>query len=471
MAAILLFGCNLRDDGLSNGEPDAGLEDTDLADTDGPDRDTGEPDTGEPDTGEPDTGEPDPCGGCGPDEVCVGESCVCTAPSCEGVECGEIANSCATASCGGCEDSGLFCIENHCVSCSPEASPFGAGDGSELAPYQVCSWEHWMNFAERADDQMFFELHADLENPGGVMEPIQRLRGSLDGRGHSLTGIEIDGDSESQGLFRWVRNARIEDLILISPRVTSAQGKVGALAGEMNDSLVRNVHVVNGQIVAGWYRSGGLIGEAFGSEIYDSSADVEISGHRDVGGLVGRTDSVIRRSWATGTITNDNDRSGGLVGIVVGGGTIEESWADATVSGEDMVGGLAGEVRVSDVSDAYALGTATGASQVGGVVGFLSRQPCNTPGISNLRRAYGFGLASGSGLVGGLVGDRNSPGNCPTSTIEASFFNSSTGSPDNGLGTPLSADEFGSPQSFPTWDFGEVWIMESDSSRPRLHWE
>ncbi|MDH1701931.1 YDG domain-containing protein [Comamonas terrigena] len=135
--------------------------------------------------------------------------------------------------------------------------------------------------------------------------------GSLDGRGHTISGLGIDRSaSDNIGLFG----------------VTSA------------GSVIRNL---------------GL-------------ADVNIKGGSNVGGLAGSSKSTISNSYVTGSITGTVVRTGGMVGA--NQGSISNAYTTARVTGNSLVGGLAGYNQGS-IINTYANGTVSGTGSLGGLVG------------------------------------------------------------------------------------------------------
>ena len=97
------------------------------------------------------------------------------------------------------------------------------------------------------------------------------------------------------------------------------------------------------------------------------------------------------------------DNVGGLVGS--GSGTINNSYAIGTVNGTINVGGLVGDFNASKmISNSYAIVTVTGTNNVGGLVGN------NTNGTISNSYATGTVTAAteGTNRAGGLVGNNNS---------------------------------------------------------------
>ena len=157
-------------------------------------------------------------------------------------------------------------------------------------------------------------------------------------------------------------------------------------------------------------------------------------GFRYIGGLVGRSEGSITASYATGDADGgdgDNDRVGGLVGLLRRMGSITASYATGAVDGGkghfDQVGGLVGRQEAAPITASYATGVVDGgkgrgADAVGGLVGALSG--------GSITASYATGATDGSGgdrdTVGGLVGYQEGG-----SSITASY---ATGAADGGDG-------------------------------------
>ena len=102
------------------------------------------------------------------------------------------------------------------------------------------------------------------------------------------------------------------------------------------------------------------------------------SGSNHIGGLVGHNEQeTIRNSYATGTVSGSGSDIGGLVGFN-NTATIENSYATGDVKGSDSssnVGGLVGQndgttFTDSEIKNSYATGSVSGSgSSVGGLVG------------------------------------------------------------------------------------------------------
>ena len=137
-----------------------------------------------------------------------------------------------------------------------------------------------------------------------------------------------------------------------------------------------------------------------------SYATGTVTGHREVGGLVGWNTGTISTSHATSDVTGTETtfRStgiGGLVGLNEGG--ISASHATGKVTGSERsgeytgesTGGLVGSNQGGTIGASYATGTVRGENHIGGLVGWSS-------GI--IRTSYATGSVTGQQKVGGLMG-------------------------------------------------------------------
>ena len=163
-------------------------------------------------------------------------------------------------------------------------------------------------------------------------------------------------------------------------------------------------------------------------EIHHLTLDgVKVTGNAYVGGLVGWTNSRVRRGAVEGSVTGNADAVGGLVGHSEG--VIHESYTSGSVSGANAVGGLVGHSKGA-IKVAYSQSSvsATGSQGVaGGLVGINE---------SSILGAYASGAVTGAGIVGGLVGSNGKTGGRDGS-IEASYSSGAVtatgGSPAGGL--------------------------------------
>jgi len=191
--------------------------------------------------------------------------------------------------------------------------------------------------------------------------------------------------------------------------VNGGSGPAGLFGA--SDGTIRDVGLVGGA-VSGGQQVGALVGlleisttgvSSQGS-IANSFATASVSGTNNVGGLVGEVyeAGAISNSYATGSVTSTGTTGnvGGLVGDLEYS-SITNSYATGAVSAAQAseVGGLVGNVHNSGtVSNSYATGDVSGSSGVGGLVGFIDIS-------SYITNTYATGSVTGNGEdLGGLVG-------------------------------------------------------------------
>lgn len=142
-----------------------------------------------------------------------------------------------------------------------------------------------------------------------------------------------------------------------STLITSAAGNVGGLVGVVSSDHAVSIEesYFGGIIDATGDFVGGLIASSDGSSVIENSyADAELSGDQYVGGLLGAGVADISNSFAFGTITSSGTALGGIAGSI-SGGTIEDSFAAVSVPANQptTIGGLAGAISDMTIENAY----------------------------------------------------------------------------------------------------------------------
>ena len=299
---------------------------------------------------------------------------------------------------------------------SDSTDPDMSGTGEEEDPYVIMNSDHLQNISNAPGKYYVLGDNIDASdtsnwNGGDGFDPVGNdtdpFTGTLDGDGYFIHGLTIDRDQNSVGLFNTTYEATIQN-IGIEETDIDAENRVGGVAGSLENSRIENSYVTGD--IDGDDNVGGLVGEQSDSTVENSYTRGNVIGSSDfsirVGGLVGGsdgTDSSIRNSHSTATVnvTNGIGESGGLVGLLGGQVTVENSYATGDVEGDINVGGLVGVVDGS-VTNTYATGNINGDDNVGGLVGFNSN--------GEVANSYATGAVDGNDNVGGLVG-KNANGN------------------------------------------------------------
>ena len=253
-------------------------------------------------------------------------------------------------------------------------------------------------------------------NGGAGFDPIANgstFTGSFDGAGHTIATLTIDRPSSSNpvGLFSKLDQAASVNKVVIDGANITGDGPVGGLVGQ-NNGMIHNVTVtgsITGTKPTQFTNVGAIIGrhDAAG-ELVDVNASGSVTGHGNVGGLVGVSRGTVTRAHASVDVTADGEIAGGVVGYAFNSSVINHSNASGAISGGGYVGGLVGYLN-GEVTGSSASGdtSATSSEVAGGLVGFANQD-------SVINSSNASGAVSGRSQVvgaaksiGGLVGFTN----------------------------------------------------------------
>lgn len=319
---------------------------------------------------------------------------------------------------------------------------FDGGDGTPEDPYQISTAAQLQCVDD--DRDAHYELVDDVDlssidnfEPIGDQFSDGPFTGSFDGNGHEIHGLTIDQSDEMDvALFRWTAEGAVIENVAIVGADISGSYRTGILVGLHNDRsgtpAINNV-TVSGTVEGLDRKTGGVIGRMSGGTAYNVSADVEVTGDWEVGGIAG-------------DIVND--------------GEVENVHVTGSVSGDDEVGGIGGEVGYrSIVSNSYSEANVSGVRDVGGLVGILGDGIDPTEGT--IETSYAVGTIDGTFRVGGLAGTQTEEG-----TIADSYWDvEATGQDSSEEGTGLETAEMigeAAAENMEGFDFDETWTIVED---------
>jgi hypothetical protein len=163
------------------------------------------------------------------------------------------------------------------------------------------------------------------------------------------------------------------------------------LFGKIDDGEVKNLGIEGDSVIGTGSHVGGLVGFIRNGSISNCYCTGDVSGDRVVGGLAGCATGSISNCYSTGDVHGVDD-VGGLVGL--NDYSISNCYSTGNVTGGHDVGGLVGYTE-GNISNCGSNGDVNGVGKVGGLVGL------NDSSISN---CYSTGDVNGVDYVGGLVG-------------------------------------------------------------------
>lgn len=191
-----------------------------------------------------------------------------------------------------------------------------------------------------------FEEGGLLRRGGGLADEFS---GTLDGDGHSITGLRLTtanpdwGINEAVGLFVYnmgtIRDLQLLDLGLqTEARVETAGGFAAFNQGSIENCQVTGTVSGIGQQGTGGF---GAIAGQNGGTISDCTVDVSVTDGSRTGGIAGENSATIENCRVTGTFEVGHGISlGGIVGI--NRGNISRCINEAAIDGVTSCGGIAG---------------------------------------------------------------------------------------------------------------------------------
>ena len=338
------------------------------------------------------------------------------------------------------------------------------------------------------DSSLKFRLANDLDLDGDPNFYIPYLAGEFDGNGHKISNLSFNFGFVSQvGLFGYLASSGNVTQVRVETVNMTGYWGVGGLVGYTCEGTVSNSYVMGN--VTGDRDVGGLVGQNYGT-VSNSYSTGSVAGGSYVGGLVGLTDGTVTNSYASGTVTSSYV-AGGVVGL--NDGIVSNSYYAGNVTGNWSVGGLVG-VNYGAVSNSYSTGSVTGDGNVGGLVGLTDGTVSDSYSCGNVTGdyhvgglvggnrgtvsdSYSTGSVAGYSNVGGLVG-RN------WGTVSDSFWDTETSgqaTPDGGTGKTTAEMQDIATFSGAGWNIitvalnqtnpAYIWNIVNGVTYPFLSWE
>lgn len=306
---------------------------------------------------------------------------------------------------------------DYCTGSALTNTPFAFGDGSAANPYGICTAAQLASIGVNATYvTKSFKLYKNIDLSSYTANSFVLIgsaavpfTGTFHGNRKiisNLTFNDTTATGDNMGLFRKTSvTALIRHLGLTGFNITG-RAIVGALVGDSGGSV--EYCYAKGSVRGTTDRVGGLLGRYWagtGTFVRNSYTEMTVTGVGMLGGLIGWVRGTISDSYAKGVVTGTGDRVGGLIGT--GDiASIVNSYAESTVSGRDLVGGLAGMAgasgsSVSNISQSWAKGTISCRSWCGGITSSYG----SGSGTGLFNRNYAdVTINTTGGNVGGLLG-------------------------------------------------------------------
>lgn len=273
---------------------------------------------------------------------------------------------------------------------------FSQGNGTSNNPYVITTADDLK--AVKDNPSAYYVLGADIDFGGALIEPLGDFSGTLDGKGHTISGFGIWKYSGNVGLFSSINyNGKVCNLNLNG--VVTGTDNVGMLCGSYNGGSISDI-VVEGE-VTGNTNVGGICGKQIGSLHYcDNYANV--IGNENVGGISGSVEYV-----------------GNPQARLTFPGSIDDCKNYGYIQGHTNTGGIAGQSLGNEIRKCGNHGEVDGGDKTGGIVGFASIWHQNSHISLNdlandeyvyidygfVKYSYNVGDIDGSDFIGGIIGE------------------------------------------------------------------
>ena len=292
-----------------------------------------------------------------------------------------------------------------------------------------------------------------------------------------LIGASLENYPSAQYLHR----CSSSDTIFLTYDIGSAGGLVGSFGGHM-DSSFSDGFVQTGNEAQD---IGGLVGSAEGtiSSSYSTDSVSVQSFSMSVGGLIGGNNSMLSNSYSTGAVSvgDYSQGTGGLVGLQGSNRTVHSSYSSSNVTGHFQVGGLIGG-QGGNIFECYSTGSVKGDTAVGGLVGVQGANIVNSYSMGSvvgdtavgglvgtqykkdsILESYSTGFVSGSVSTNGLIGKAQGV------TLRSYYDSTTSEQHGNSVGiTALSDLLMKQASSFVGWNFDSTWDIMNGSTYPLL---
>ena len=258
------------------------------------------------------------------------------------------------------------------------AESFAGGSGTAEAPYLIANGAQLKRFASMVNSgqtSINGKLTADIllndisgwENwgsnaPANSWTPIgsewDNFTGTLDGDGHSVSGIYINSRTDCQGLVGVLGEGGTLQNLGVKASYIKGGYHVGGVCGSSWGTVTNCYNT--GSVTGNDAYVGGLCGMNYATVTNCYNSGTVAGNYYSVGGVCGNSWGTVTNCYNTGNVTGNN-QVGGVCGY--NDGTVTNCYNTGSVEGSDFVGGVCGE-NYGNVINCYYL-TGTAASGIG----------------------------------------------------------------------------------------------------------
>ena len=301
------------------------------------------------------------------------------------------------------------------------------GSGTQADPYIISD----VDDLQAIEDHLasYYELGGDIDasatigwNGGLGFDPLGtgsvKFTGQLDGKGYTVTSLSIDRSSEVAALFHYIGvGGVVKNLGLVDCSIRAEKAMAAALV-IYNEGTITNCYST-GTVTAwgsGITTAGGLVKDNYAPGVVeDSYSSCTVNSNFGSGGFATLNESIIRRCYATGNVTDTNIGAAGFVDY--NEGEITQCYATGNVHATgDAAGFVRGQTTGAVIRNCYARGNVLAERFSGQASGFIGNN--YSTGIvedcyaANVPTATGGGTAKAYGFCYYMYPDATGMSNC-----------------------------------------------------------
>lgn len=238
--------------------------------------------------------------------------------------------------------------------------------------------------------------------------------GTFDGNNKSISNLYVNR-SGNVGLFGSTNNAEIKNLKLLNTNLIASGSYTGGMIGRVYGNLGITNCSVTGKIESSSSTVGGFIGCLYLSSnnaitINNSYNSANLTAFSQIGGIIGSTDGdstntlTIENCYNKGNMRALGDYVGGIIGYPYGIGTIHISkcYNNGNIKAfGSYIGGIVGRGNRETIENCYNTGNITTSQSAGGIIGSYGS------GTNTITNCYNLGAITSTsdyGYVGGIFG-------------------------------------------------------------------
>lgn len=252
-----------------------------------------------------------------------------------------------------------------------------AGNAQELQAWLDNRQKYYVSFNLTLTDDITLtdadDLDGDPDNQSNWPVGVDLYGVTIDGDGHTLTGLKMDvtGESENASMFHRIDGQSVVKNLHLRDVQLSSSGYCAAGVVANNEGTVSGCSV-SGTIstTAEGYAAGGVVGynwpDCTVTACYSSATVSAAGNYGNAGGVVGDNQGTVTACYSTGAVsaTGTNSYAGGVAGINSGYGLVEACYWSGT---ETMSHGIGYDSVISEPAPSN-----EGATRVDEYVGWKS---------------------------------------------------------------------------------------------------